>query len=269
MVTVFFSDPTGYFLLNSAASFFRTPASATPVRFYSLVALMLLLGWDASGLDLAMARLFGSAAGFSVESHWFWRGVMHQPMRNLGWMLELTLLVGIFRPFGVLRRLPLERRLQLALTPLLALVTVSSIKLHSLTSCPWDLREFGGVATYASHWALGLADGGNGGCFPAGHASAGFAFVAGFFVFRHTMPRLATRWLLGALLAGLALGLAQQVRGAHFMSHTLWTAWICWAAGAAVDSVVSQWIAQKPARAPAPVHDFAAPTPLMQPASHG
>jgi membrane-associated PAP2 superfamily phosphatase len=268
MVTVFSGDPTGYLLLNSS-SFFRTPAFSTPVRLYSLVALMLLLGWDASGLDLWVARFSGSAAGFPVESHWFWRGVMHEPMRNLGWLLELTLLVGLFRPFGVLKRLPVERRLQLALTPLLALVTVSSIKLHSLTSCPWDLREFGGVATYASHWALGLADGGNGGCFPAGHASAGFAFVAGFFVFRHTMSKLATRWLLGAVVAGLALGVAQQVRGAHFMSHTLWTAWICWAVAAAVDSGVSQWIAQRPARAPAPVPGFAAPTPWLQPASHG
>jgi membrane-associated PAP2 superfamily phosphatase len=265
------SDPTGYFLLISASSSssFRTPASATPVRLYSLVALMLLLGWDASGLDLWMARLFGSVAGFPAVSHWFWRGVMHEPMRNLGWLLELALLVGIFRPFGPLKRLPLPRRLQLALAPLVALVAVSGIKLHTLTSCPWDLKEFGGVATHVSHWALGVADGGNGGCFPAGHASAGFAFVAGFFVFRHTMPRLATRWLLGALCAGLLLGLAQQVRGAHFMSHTLWTAWICWVVAAVVDAGVSQWIARRPAREPVRAPDFAAPTPLLQPASHG
>ena len=63
---------------------------------------MLVLVWDAAGLDLTMARLFGSAAGFPGEFHWFWRGVMHEPMRNLGWLLELTLLATLFRPFGVL-----------------------------------------------------------------------------------------------------------------------------------------------------------------------
>ena len=230
---------------------------------------MLVLAWDASGLDLAMARLFGSASGFSGESHWFWRGVMHEPMRNLGWLLELTLLAAIFRPFGVLKQLPVERRWQLALTPLLALILVAGNKAHSLTSCPSELQEFGGVAAYVSHWALGLADGGRGGCFPAGHASAGFAFVAGFFAFRHSLPRLATRWLLGALLAGLMLGLAQQIRGQHYVSHTLWTALICWLCAAAVDWGVSQWIARRPARAPAPAHDFEAPTPWMPPASHG
>ena len=30
------------------------------------------------------------------------------------------------------------------------------------------------------------------------------------------------------------LGLAQQMRGAHFMSHTLWTAWLCWTCGMAL-----------------------------------
>mgnify|MGYP003449324878 CR=1 FL=1 len=30
---------------------------------------------------------------------------------------------------------------------------------------------------------------------------------------------------------GFALGAVQQLRGAHFMSHTLWTAWICWTLG--------------------------------------
>ena len=33
---------------------------------------------------------------------------------------------------------------------------------------------------------------------------------------------------IGIVLVALALGLAQQWRGAHFMSHTLWSAVVCW-----------------------------------------
>lgn len=247
------------------------PSGASPKRLfvYGLGALLLLLAWDFSGLDLPMARWFGSASGFALEANWFWRGVLHAPMRNLGWVLELGLLVGMFRPFGVLKALPAARRAQLALTPLVALLVVSEIKLHSHTSCPWDLKEFGGMATYISHWAWGVRDGGSGGCFPAGHASTGFAFVGGFFAFRMARPVLARRWLAVALLVGLGLGLAQQVRGAHYMSHTLWTAWLCWAVAAAVDAGVSWWIARKPSRAQAPVPDFEAPKPARPPASHG
>ena len=94
--------------------------------------------------------------------------------------------------------------------------------------------------------------------------SPGFAFVGGFFAFRHTLPHTARRWLIGALAAGLLLGLAQQVRGAHYMSHTLWTAWFCWAAAALVDQGVSQLISQNRLRAAAPEPALSGGSPSMQ-----
>jgi membrane-associated PAP2 superfamily phosphatase len=134
--------------------------------------------------------------------------------------------------------------LQLALTTVLSLLVVSMLKYASMTSCPWDLAEFGGVAQYASHWALGVIDGGGGKCFPAGHASAGFAFIGGYFALRHRQPRAARLWLAGALVAGLVLGWAQQIRGAHFLSHTLWTGWICWTTGWLCD-LIARTICQR------------------------
>jgi membrane-associated PAP2 superfamily phosphatase len=67
------------------------------------------------------------------------------------------------------------------------------------------------------------------------------------------MPPIARRWLWSAVIAGLVLGLAQQVRGAHYMSHTLWTAWLCWTAAAVMDRVFSEWISQTPKTAQAQV----------------
>lgn len=232
----------------------QRPALSSPPRLFlwTVASLLALLLWDASGLDLTMAHWAGAATGFALESHWLWRHVLHDEVRLWPWVLELGLLTAIFLPAGALRQLPLERRAQLALTTLAALLAVSTIKLYSHTSCPWDLKEFGGVATYVSHWAWGLRDGGTGGCFPAGHASAGFAFIGGFFAFRHALPGTARRWLAGAMAAGFIFGLAQQLRGAHYMSHTFWTAWLCWAVAAGIDAAVSQLIAQTPSRAPAP-----------------
>ena len=236
--------------------------SAPPrILLWTVGSFLLLLAWDASRLDLTLAHWFGSASGFSLESHWLWRGVLHDDIRLWPWVIELGLLVAIFLPVGSFRQLPMARRAQLALTTLAALLTVSTIKLYSHTSCPWDLREFGGMATYVSHWALGWRDGGTGGCFPAGHASAGFSFIGGFFAFWHALPKTAWRWFAGAMLAGLVLGLAQQVRGAHYMSHTLWTAWLCWTVAAGADAAVSWWIARSRSRAPAPVPALAALAP--------
>ena len=125
----------------------------------------------------------------------------------------------------------MKQRILLGRGALLALAVVSVTKNLSTTSCPWDLAEFGGVARHVSHWAMGVLDGGGGRCFPAGHASAGFAFAGGYFALRRKAPAAARWWLAGSLLAGLVLGAAQQVRGAHFMSHTLWSGWICWTTG--------------------------------------
>ncbi|MDB5928592.1 MAG: (acid phosphatase) superfamily protein-like protein [Polaromonas sp.] len=233
-------------------SFSSRPAPTPPrLLFKTLAGLLLLLAWDASGLDLPMARWFGSASGFALENHWLWRYVLHDDIHLWPWVLELGLMAGIFLPVGSLRQLPMARRAQLALTTLAALLAISAIKLHSHTSCPWDLQAFGGAATYVSHWAWGLRDGGSGGCFPAGHASAGFSFIGGFFAFRHALPQTARRWLMGAMAAGLLLGLAQQVRGAHYMSHTLWTAWLCWVVAGGLDALVSRLIARTPPPAPA------------------
>jgi len=102
-------------------------------------------------------------------------------------------------------------------------------------SCPWDVQDFGGIAPYVSHWAWSVRDTGPGGCFPAGHASAAFACFGGYFVFRQTSPGVARAWLAAVVLSGLALGLAQQMRGAHFTSHTLWTAWVCWVVALIID----------------------------------
>ena len=231
------------------------------IFFWTVCSFLLLLLWDYSGLDLATAQWFGSASGFKLESHWLWRGVLHDDIRLAPWGVQGVLLLAVAWPFGAFERLEFARRLQLALTTLLALLVVSAIKLHSHTSCPWDLQQFGGVAIHVSHWAWGTPDGGTGGCFPAGHASAGFAFFGGFFAFRHAAPKTAWRWFAGALLAGCILGLAQQIRGAHFMSHTLWTAWFCWTVAAVADVTVSRLVAQIGSRAatPAPLRSRLVP----------
>jgi membrane-associated PAP2 superfamily phosphatase len=209
-------------------------------------AFAILCAWDATGLDLSMAQWFGGAHGFPLRDHWLLTGVMHEGARFLSWLLVLGLCLGVWWPVGPLTRLDFSRRLQLACTPLAAALVVSLLKGVSATSCPWDLVDFGGVAHHLPHWRLLVRDGGSGHCFPAGHASSGFAFVGGFLAFRRVDRQIALRWLGGSLFAGLLLGFAQQMRGAHFMSHTLWTAWICWAVALGVHGAWPQTVEEQP-----------------------
>lgn len=194
-----------------------------------LLPLALVLAWDLSGLDLWLARLAGGSGGFPWREHPLLTVGLHQGGKALSWAAALWLATSLRWPTGVLRRLPLRRRAWLGVAVLGGLLLVTLAKHRSQTSCPWDLQAFGGAVPWVSHWAWRVADGGPGHCFPAGHASAGFAWLAGWFAWRDVDARVARRWLLAALAAGLVLGLGQQWRGAHFASHTLWTAWLCWA----------------------------------------
>jgi membrane-associated PAP2 superfamily phosphatase len=201
-----------------------------------------LLAWDASSLDLALARQFGTPDGFALRDHWWLNAILHTTAKWMAWAMEAGLVVSIWWPVGPFRRLSQGSRVQLALTTLACLLVISGLKSFSLTSCPWELADFGGVAHHVSHWSWGVSDGGHGRCFPAGHASTGFAFMGGYFAYRRVSTPLARGWLLGALAFGLVLGFGQQLRGAHFMSHTLWTAWLCWTTAWVADLAAQHWV---------------------------
>lgn len=203
--------------------------------------------WEGTGGDVWLANWAGGAAGFGWSNHWLLTSVTHGGGRTLAWVLTLALCLAVRRPLGPLRILSTSRRLQLAVGVLLSVLAVSLLKSINPAACPWDLVAYGGTAQPVSHWDWWVTPaGGRGRCFPAGHASAGFAFIGGFFVFRTQAPVLARRWLLAALAAGLLLGLSQQWRGAHFMSHTLWTGWVCWCVAWGLDGLHRRFAAITP-----------------------
>jgi membrane-associated PAP2 superfamily phosphatase len=196
----------------------------------TLALLAALLWWEGSGLDLLLASWYGSGTGFGLRSHWFFQRALHHGGRVFSGIALGACAWWAWRG----RAQVMSRGLRAAwlVVVLLCLVAVPALKQVSRTSCPWDLQAFGGVAEYVPHWLLGVVDGGPGHCFPSGHAVAAFAFLPLYFQWRPTHPRTARALLALTLAAGAVFGWAQLVRGAHFPSHTLWSAWLCWTLGA-------------------------------------
>ncbi len=112
----------------------------------------------------------------------------------------------------------------------IAVSTLSVALLKDVThvNCPWSVDRYGGEVPYLTTWREVLLDGRSGRCFPSGHASSGFALLASYFFCRDLAPRL--RWYAfgAAVLLGLTFGIAQQLRGAHYLSHDIWALAICW-----------------------------------------
>lgn len=209
-----------------------------------------LLLWDLTSLDLGLMRHWGGADGFALRDDWVTTVLLHQGGRALGWMVMALLVLQLWRPLPFARNLALRDRLWWLATCVLCLLLIPLLKHLSLTSCPWSLIEFGGTAQYVSHWRWGTPDNGGGGCFPSGHASAAFSFLAGYFALRQAHPVAARRWLALVVLLGAVFGAGQTLRGAHYPSHTLWTAWFCLAATAASHHAWLAWRARGDAAAP-------------------
>ena len=193
-----------------------------------VVSLALLIAWDLLELDLPISGLFGDAGGFPLRDQWFVAGVLHTGSRWAAWGMALVLVAGIWKPMPFARHLTRRERVDWVVATLACALLIPLLKVFSLTSCPWSLAQFGGAATHVSHWLIGQADGGPGRCFPGGHATAAFCFLPGYFVLRRVTPRAARRWLAVTLAVGVALTFVQVVRGAHYVSHSLWTGWFCY-----------------------------------------
>ncbi len=213
-------------------------ALRSPWLLATWVLLAGVLLWDACGLDLQVMQLWGSTQGFALKDQPWLSELLHRRGQQVADGFFLLMWIMVWRPWGPWRALERRERLAAAVAVTASVLTVAVMKHFSLTSCPWDLRLFGGPADHVSHWAWGVADHGGGKCFPGGHASSAFGFLVLSLPFLRSgqtaLRRQGWRLLAAAVLVGLVFGAAQTVRGAHYPSHTLWAAWICWTVGLAV-----------------------------------
>lgn len=172
---------------------------------------------------------------WSLRDHFVVQQLIHAGGRRLSALAWL----GVVVAWAASWRLPSLREwrrplLFLWLSVLLATALVSAIKRGSNLDCPWDLLRYGGNRPYFGLFSARPAWMPPASCFPAGHASAGYAWVALFFFFAARRPAWRRWGLAVGLGAGAVFGVAQQLRGAHFLSHDLWTLMICWSTALAL-----------------------------------
>ncbi|WP_028449885.1 phosphatase PAP2 family protein [Chitinibacter tainanensis] len=196
----------------------------------SLVGLIILQQY--SNVDLWLANwVFDPASGqFPWRDQWLTAKLGHDWMKKLSVMLGVAVAWQLYRQQRLAGWQDLATRqwLVVGLSALLVPVLVTQFKHLSVLHCPWDLQQFGGHAPYLrlfDRLPLGV---GAGQCYPAGHASSG-SWLLGFIALWLPLERRQALIRLPLLLLpGLMLGWIQQLRGAHFLSHTLATLWLSW-----------------------------------------
>lgn len=126
---------------------------------------------------------------------------------------------------------------------------ISLLKQNSDAHCPWDLARYGGTQPYVRLFETLPLDVLPGHCLPAGHASSALWLISLAVLWLPGQPRKACRLAALAVALGLALGWMQQMRGAHFLTHTLWS--VCIACGTVLALVMLLQGRAQPAPAPA------------------
>lgn len=202
------------------------------VLLMAILAALLLMIFEQTNLDLRLERLFydPTTGDFPLRHHWFFELVMHHGLKQVSYALLLpAAAVCLLALRGYFAWLP-PRNALLALAGMLLIpLTTALLKQISNRHCPWDIVEFGGYAPYIGLFATAPQDIARGMCFPAGHASGGFAWIVWALALTHSMKAHARAFLGFSLAFGMAMGLARMTQGAHFLSHTLWSAWWAWA----------------------------------------
>jgi membrane-associated PAP2 superfamily phosphatase len=198
-----------------------------PFVFLGL-SLLIILFHDYQIDIFLMGMIFDEQHGFIYQDNFWFEKVFHKG----GVLFVGAIGIGILARMGYLLKDRLknkEKLLELGFLFCSVLISVTLIKyLKSITAlpCPWNLEAFGGTRDFQPISTLFSKDYRIGYCFPSGHASAGYGFVALYFARAlHRAP--AKRDLLPGLSLGLIYGMTQQFRGAHFASHDLATILLC------------------------------------------
>ena len=64
--------------------------------------------------------------------------------------------------------------------------------------------------------------------FPGGHSSGGFAYISVYFALTAMRSKYRFYGLFLPLLLGLLFSVTQEIRGAHFPSHDMFSFVVCW-----------------------------------------
>ncbi|MCB1738322.1 MAG: phosphatase PAP2 family protein [Gammaproteobacteria bacterium] len=197
----------------------------------TLITLLLFALLQLGGLDDVVSGWFYDPArqGFPLQNNYWMRDVLHDDSRRV--MIAVLLAVVATWVLGLIwPRLKPYRRAAgyLSVAMLIGVLSVNIGKQISNTDCPWDLTIFGGDRPHILLFESKSDDLPRGRCFPGGHSSSGFALFGLYFVAVMRGARRPWPWLLPAIIIGGTFSVAQWARGAHFPSHDLISAYLCW-----------------------------------------
>lgn len=203
------------------------------IAYSGILLVATLVLFDVTPTDLWVQHHF-----FSVAFHkWYWDG--SEPLKRfflydglkaflIAFASALTLCLLFLKDRPLIHSY--SRGIRIVLISLILVpASVSELKATTNVACPRALTEFGGTLPYVplfEHYPPQHQPHNRQRCFPAGHASGGFALMSLFFLLKSR--RNQTLALSLATILGWAMGNYKMLIGDHFVSHTIISMLLAW-----------------------------------------
>lgn len=203
------------------------------IIFTSILLLASILFFGISSIDITIQDHF-----FYPNTHTWYLDKNMEPYHFLFYtgIKKLLIFIAIcfLLTFIFLRKHPLIQSykqgiLIVILSAIFVPVIVGALKKTTNMPCPKDEIHYGGDYPRTAVWESydePYTSKKHIACWPAGHASGGFALMSLFFLFKRKRNRYLA--LIFALVIGWSMGNYKMMIGDHFFSHTWITMLLAW-----------------------------------------
>ena len=193
-----------------------------------LVIFITILFFAYTNIDIMLQNYF-----YNFQTHtWIldrnlqpYKSIFYDGIKKLLIFMAILFLIAYFIPrFKEYKKRILVVILSAVFVPLI----VGFLKKETNMPCPKNRIEYGGIYPKTKVWqhypknfkAPKIK------CWPAGHASGGFALMSLYFLFRRKKYKLIA--LASGITIGWTMGLYKMMIGDHFLSHTIITMELAW-----------------------------------------
>jgi membrane-associated PAP2 superfamily phosphatase len=156
--------------------------------------------------------------------------IFYDGIKRLLIVIAVLLLLGLILGWKSERIKSYRRGLMIVvLSSVLVPLAVGSLKAVSNMPCPKNLDLFDGAYPHTCVWEKYTAKDCHlekQKCWPAGHASGGFALLSLVFLFHSRKNKIAATVM--AMVIGWSMGSYKMLIGDHFLSHTVITMILAW-----------------------------------------
>jgi len=199
--------------------------------FTSLLLILTIFLFESTAIDITLQDYFYHSQQWLIDKdNQILRLIFYDGIKKIFIFFVFFVLIALlfFRHTQIVQEYK-QGLLVVLLSCVIVPLVVSGLKATTNIPCPKDISHYNGKYPYVtvfSSYPKDFQQQGKIKCFPAGHASGGFALLSLFFLFKRKRNQKIA--LISVMILSWSIATYKMLIGDHFLSHTLVTMLLAW-----------------------------------------